>query len=153
MYNSEFSKLVTSSDGCEIFAEDVGNLEGPTVILVHGLGSYTVVFNNLFKDNQLLSKVCLMRYAKVFTRLELGRTVATDVCTHCSAGYLSGITYVSVLPCIGAIMMDLGKECLKNLHPRLLKQDVADAPKARIDFVDSTINDCNASRLLWVGAF
>lgn len=87
----------------------------------------------------------------------LGATVATDVCTHCPAGYLSGIIYVSPLPYIGAIMNDLGKESLKNLRPRLLSQDVADALKARIDFVDSTINDCNASnwddRLLWVGAF
>ncbi|KAG1866212.1 hypothetical protein F4604DRAFT_1501230, partial [Suillus subluteus] len=37
------SKLVTSSNGFEIFAEGVGNLEGPTIILVHGLGSYTVM--------------------------------------------------------------------------------------------------------------
>ncbi|KAG1809635.1 Alpha/Beta hydrolase protein [Suillus subaureus] len=190
---SKVSKLVTSSDGCEIFAEGAGNLEGPTIVLVHGLGSSTVIFNNLFKDDQLLSKVYLVRYdmrshgrsgrpanqsdysspkfaadfmavVEGFNRQKpyllgwsLGGTVATDVCTHCPAGYVSGIIYVSALPYIGAIMMDLGKECLKNLHPRLLTQDAADALKARIDFVDSTINDRNASnwddRLLWVGAF
>jgi hypothetical protein len=57
---SKVSKLVTSSDGCEIFAEGAGNLDGPTIILVHGLGSSTVVFNNLFKDDKLLSKVYLV---------------------------------------------------------------------------------------------
>ncbi|KAG2352643.1 Alpha/Beta hydrolase protein [Suillus spraguei] len=199
---SKVSKLVTSPDGCKIFAEGVGNLEGPTIILVHGLGSSTVVFNNFFKDDRLLSKFYLVRYdmrshgrsgrpvdqsdysspkfaadfvavVEGFNRQKpylLGwqgnipssnnihlATVATDVCTHCPAGYLSGIIYISPLPYIGAIMKDLGKESLKNLRPRLLSQDVAGALKARIDFVDSTINDCNASnwddRLLWVGAF
>jgi len=57
---SQVSKLVISSDGCEIFAEGAGSLGGPTIILIHGLGSSTVVFNNLFKDDKLLSKVYLV---------------------------------------------------------------------------------------------
>ncbi|KAG1805517.1 Alpha/Beta hydrolase protein [Suillus variegatus] len=190
---SRVSKFVTSSDGCKIFAEGVGNLEGPTIVLVHSLGSSTIVFNNLFKDDQLLSKVYLVRYdmrshgrsgrpvsqsdyssqnfavdfmavVEGFHRQKpyllgwsLGGTVATDVCTHCPASYVSGIIYVSALPYIGAIMMDLAKDFLKNLRPRLVAQDVADALQAKIDFVNSSINDCNASnwddRLLWVGAF
>ncbi|KAG0702279.1 hypothetical protein DFH29DRAFT_805187, partial [Suillus ampliporus] len=83
-------------------------------------------------------------------------TVAADVCAHCP-GYLSGVIYICALPYIGAIMNDLPKESLRKLQPRLIgTQDVEDAFKARIDFVDSTINERNASnwdvRLLWVGA-
>ncbi|KAG0702269.1 alpha beta-hydrolase [Suillus ampliporus] len=189
---SKVSKFVTSPDGCKIFAEGIGNLEGPTVVLIHGLSLSTVVFNNLFEDDQLLSKLYLVRYdmrghgrsdrpldksdyssqkfAADFTAVveefkrqkpyllgwSLGATVAADVCAHCP-GYLSGVIYVCALPYIGAIMNDLPKESLRKLQPRLLgMQDVEDAFKARIDFVDSTINERNASnwdvRLLWVGA-
>ncbi|KAG1728786.1 Alpha/Beta hydrolase protein [Suillus lakei] len=190
---SKVSKLVTSLDGCKIFAEGIGNLDGPTVVFVHGLGLSTVVFNNLFEDDQLLSKLYLVRYdmrahgrsgrplnkidyssekfaadfmavVEGFERQKpyllgwsLGGTIATDVCAHSPAGYLSGIIYVSALPYIGAIMMDLAKEYLMDLRPRLVTQDVEDALKARIDYVDSTINERSASnwddRLLWVGAF
>ncbi|KAG2125788.1 Alpha/Beta hydrolase protein [Suillus clintonianus] len=59
---SKVSKFVTSSDDCQIFAEGIGNLDGPTVVLIHGLGLSTVVFNNLFGDDQLLSKIYLVRY-------------------------------------------------------------------------------------------
>ncbi|KAG1730533.1 Alpha/Beta hydrolase protein [Suillus paluster] len=59
---SKVSKFVTSPDGCKIFAEGIGNLEGPTVVLIHGFTLSTVVFNNLFEDDQLLSKLYLVRY-------------------------------------------------------------------------------------------
>ncbi|KAG1794010.1 uncharacterized protein BJ212DRAFT_1292285, partial [Suillus subaureus] len=148
---SRVSKLVITSDSCEILAEGIGNLEGPTTILVHGLGSFTVVFDNLFKDDQLLSKV---RYdmrshgksgtpvdqsnysspkftADFMTVIEgfnqqkpyLFGTVVMDDCTRCPTGYLSGVIYVSALPCIGPIMMDLGEECLENLQPKLFTRD------------------------------
>lgn len=52
-------------------------------------------------------------------------------------------------------MMDMAKEHLRDLRPGLVTEDVKEALTARIDFVDSTINGCNASgwgvRVLWVG--
>ncbi|KAG1764521.1 Alpha/Beta hydrolase protein [Suillus occidentalis] len=195
---SKVSKLVKSSDGCEIFAEGAGNLEGSN----HYLGSWFRFIYSRFQQSfsktiSLLSKVYLVRYdmrshgrsarpvdqsdysspnfAADFTAVAEGfnrkkpyvlgwslggksveRLQRMSAPTVPQAMYRASSTFPRSLTS-ERIMMDLGKQCLKDLHPRLLSQDVADALKARIDFVDSTINDCNASnwddRLLWVGAF
>ncbi|KAH9841068.1 Alpha/Beta hydrolase protein [Rhodofomes roseus] len=55
-------KHLRSSDGHAIYAEAIGNLKNPHVILAHGLTLTAAAFNNLFEDQRLLEKVYLVRY-------------------------------------------------------------------------------------------
>ncbi|KAG2141424.1 uncharacterized protein EDB93DRAFT_1252570 [Suillus bovinus] len=124
------SKLVTSSDGCQIYAEGVGNLEGPTIVL-------------------LLSKVYLLRY-DMRSHGRSGRPVN-------QSDYSSPKFAEDFMAAVEGFNRQKPHLLGWSLGATVATDDVADALKARIDFVDSTINNCNASnwddRLLCVGAF
>ncbi|KZT00889.1 alpha/beta-hydrolase [Laetiporus sulphureus 93-53] len=55
-------KTLRSSDGTTIYAEAAGDPRNPSIVLAHGLGLSSAIFDNLFKDERLLAEVYLVRY-------------------------------------------------------------------------------------------
>ena len=56
------SKVVTSSDGTEIYAEAVGNPKKPHIVFVHGFTLSGAVFDRIFHDTQYQQRYYLVRY-------------------------------------------------------------------------------------------
>ncbi|KAF5336898.1 hypothetical protein D9611_003056 [Ephemerocybe angulata] len=55
-------KLVTSSDGTQIYAEAAGESGLPTIVLIHGFGLSALVFAKLLRDKDLLQHFHLIAY-------------------------------------------------------------------------------------------
>ncbi|KAF8816529.1 alpha/beta-hydrolase, partial [Phlegmacium glaucopus] len=55
-------KILKSTDDVEIFALAVGNGENPSLVFVHGLASSGSVFDDLFRDKDLLDHFYLVYY-------------------------------------------------------------------------------------------
>ena len=56
------SKIITSSDGTEIYGEAVGNPKKPHIVFVHGFTLSGAVFDRIFNDTQYQQKYYLVRY-------------------------------------------------------------------------------------------
>jgi len=54
-------KILKSTDDTEIFARAVGNCENPSLVFVHGFALSGSVFDDLFRDNDLLDHFYLVR--------------------------------------------------------------------------------------------
>jgi hypothetical protein len=67
---------VVSQDGTIIYGEALGNKSGPHLILAHGFAASAVVFDSLFEDESLISKIFMVRLIrrtmKLFTNYFLG---------------------------------------------------------------------------------
>ncbi|TFK55514.1 alpha/beta-hydrolase [Heliocybe sulcata] len=55
-------RVLTSSDGMEIYAEAAGNKKGPGIVFVHGLTLTAQCFDLFFEDPALLKEFYLVRY-------------------------------------------------------------------------------------------
>jgi hypothetical protein len=62
---------VTSQDGTTIYAEGIGNKDGPHLILAHGYPASAAAFDKLFFDENVNSKVYMV---KAFFRLFIEAT-------------------------------------------------------------------------------
>ena len=50
------TKIVTSADGTNIYAEAVGDSTKPPIVFIHGFTSTAEVFNEVFADRPLLER-------------------------------------------------------------------------------------------------
>ena len=57
---SAVEKLVTSSDGVEIFAQAVGNSHLPALVFIHGLALSALVWAKILQDANLLKNFYLV---------------------------------------------------------------------------------------------
>ncbi|KAJ3502188.1 hypothetical protein NLJ89_g8999 [Agrocybe chaxingu] len=58
----EVQKVLRSSDGTEIFARAVGRSDNPSLVFVHGFAFSGMVWDELFKDKNLLREFYLVSY-------------------------------------------------------------------------------------------
>ncbi|KAF8990563.1 Alpha/Beta hydrolase protein [Cyathus striatus] len=54
--------LVKSSDGTEIFTSAVGSPRNPPIVFIHGYSFSSLVFDDLFEDERLLSRFYMVSY-------------------------------------------------------------------------------------------
>lgn len=55
---------VTSADGLKIWAGQAGRSakDAPTIVFIPGFASSSLLFDHQFRDEELLSKYCLVRF-------------------------------------------------------------------------------------------
>lgn len=68
-------KILTSSDGTQIYADAVGNPSRPHIVFVHGISLSAAVFDKIFLDPEYQARYylvrCLFCKYKIFIDLDL----------------------------------------------------------------------------------
>ncbi|KZT29299.1 alpha/beta-hydrolase [Neolentinus lepideus HHB14362 ss-1] len=164
------SKVLQSTDGTIIYAEAVGNVDGPSIVFVHGFLTCTIVFNDMFADERLLREFYLVllhnvrkvrydlrghgrsgmpedveghsssAYADDFMAV-VNATVAADYCQNVDPIPVSGIVYLSALPYVGQIMPKIRGPVLAAMRPKFTTNDPAVYRELILSFTNSLFAD------------
>ncbi|KZT01989.1 alpha/beta-hydrolase [Laetiporus sulphureus 93-53] len=169
---SPMVKSLCSSDGTTIYAKAAGDPCNPSIILAYGLGLSAAVFDNLFKDKQLLAEVYLVHYdlhrqgrsrkpdttegyvSKVWVddycdhrgiQFEESSTVTVDVVAHLPPSTLSGVALLSsILNCTTSSVLAISKIIIDFGPGLTTTSDVALSRSTGKALVDTYFNDAAA---------
>lgn len=61
------AKVIQSSDGVRIWADAVGSPQNQALVLIHGIGGSALVWEDLIKDQRLLSTFYLVSRLSAYT--------------------------------------------------------------------------------------